>query len=97
MNASSRLVSQSEEINTPALFVDFGSVSADLTIYDGKPIVTGTVPGGEQLYPNNFPKTRSQRKNSNNYKKQIWPWCVSKKAKKSPSSQASTHLTNQRN
>ena len=46
MNASSRLVSQSEEINTPALFVDFGSVSADLTIYDGKPIVTGTVPGG---------------------------------------------------
>lgn len=50
MNASSRLVSQAEEIATPTLFVDFGSVSADLTIYDKQPIVTGTVPGGGNTF-----------------------------------------------
>ena len=52
MNASSRLVSQAEEINSASLFIDFGSVSADLTIYDGKPIVTGTVPGGGATFTN---------------------------------------------
>lgn len=50
MNASSRLVSQAEEITTPTLFVDFGSVSADLTVYDNQPIVTGTVPGGGNTF-----------------------------------------------
>lgn len=50
MNASSRLVSQAEEISTPTLFVDFGSISADLTIYDNQPIVTGTVPGGGNTF-----------------------------------------------
>jgi type IV pilus assembly protein PilM len=46
MNASSRLVSLAEEITTPTLLIDFGSLSADLTIYDKHPIVTGTVIGG---------------------------------------------------
>lgn len=44
--ASGRLFLQAENSDTPTVLIDFGTLSADLTIFDGGLIVTGTVPGG---------------------------------------------------
>lgn len=50
IDASGRLFLQSENSNIPSVLIDFGSNSADLTIYDQGLIVTGTVPvGGDQF------------------------------------------------
>ena len=46
ISASGRLFLQAENSDTPAVLIDFGSLTADLTIFDGGMIVTGTVPGG---------------------------------------------------
>lgn len=44
--ASGRLFLQAENSDNPTVLIDFGTLSADLTIFDGGLIVTGTVPGG---------------------------------------------------
>jgi type IV pilus assembly protein PilM len=50
IDASGRLFLQSEDSHVPTVLIDFGSNSADLTIYDQGLIVTGTVPvGGDQF------------------------------------------------
>lgn len=50
IDASGRLFLQSETGHVPTVLIDFGSNSADLTIYDQGLIVTGTVPvGGDQF------------------------------------------------
>lgn len=50
IDASGRLFLQSEDSHIPSVLIDFGSNSADLTIYDQGLIVTGTVPvGGDQF------------------------------------------------
>lgn len=50
IDAGGRLFLQSENSNIPSVLIDFGSNSADLTIYDQGLIVTGTVPvGGDQF------------------------------------------------
>jgi len=46
IEAASRLFVQAEQSNIPTILVDFGSISADVTIYDKTLIVTGTVFGG---------------------------------------------------
>jgi len=41
---------QGENNDIPAVLIDFGSVAADLTIYDNTSIITGTIPcGGDML------------------------------------------------
>lgn len=48
--AGAHLFSRDEQSDLPAVLVDFGSDSADITIYDKAPIVSGTVAcGGEQI------------------------------------------------
>jgi type IV pilus assembly protein PilM len=50
IDASGRLFLQSEGSHIPTVLIDFGSNSADLTVYDQGLIVTGTVPvGGDQF------------------------------------------------
>lgn len=50
IDACGRLFLQSEASHVPTVLIDFGSNSADLTIYDQGLIVTGTVPvGGDQF------------------------------------------------
>lgn len=50
INASSRLVANSENDVMPTILIDFGSVSVDITIFDKQPIVTGTVAGGGDTF-----------------------------------------------
>lgn len=50
INASSRLVANSESEELPTILIDFGSVSVDITIFDKQPIVTGTVAGGGETF-----------------------------------------------
>lgn len=41
-----RLFRQTDQHKVPSVLIDFGSVSADITVYDKIMVVTGTVPGG---------------------------------------------------
>jgi type IV pilus assembly protein PilM len=50
--ASSRLFVQSEKTDVPTILMDFGSISSDITIYDKKMVVTGTVTGGGDSFTN---------------------------------------------
>ncbi len=48
--AGANLFSRDTESDLPTVLVDFGSDSADITIFDKNPIVSGTAPcGGEQI------------------------------------------------
>lgn len=44
--SSARLFALDKQSDIPSFIIDFGSVSADISIYDGKVLVTGTVQGG---------------------------------------------------
>jgi type IV pilus assembly protein PilM len=47
INAAARLFVQAEQNDDiPTILIDFGSMSSDITIYDGTLIVTGTIPSG---------------------------------------------------
>lgn len=51
INAAGRLFDQREEhSDIPAVLIDFGSLSADITIRDKTNIVTGTMPGGGDTF-----------------------------------------------
>jgi type IV pilus assembly protein PilM len=48
--AGAHLFAQDAQSDVPSVLVDFGSNSADITVFDGGPVVSGTVAcGGEQL------------------------------------------------
>ena len=48
--AGAKVFSKDPQGNLPTVLVDFGSDSADITIYDQNPVVSGTAPcGGEQI------------------------------------------------
>lgn len=46
ISASSRLFVQAEQSDVPTVLIDFGSLSADITVHDKGLVVTGTVPCG---------------------------------------------------
>ena len=46
ISSSSRLFLQAEASEVPTVIIDFGSISSDITIFDKKLVVTGTVMGG---------------------------------------------------
>jgi type IV pilus assembly protein PilM len=46
ISASSRLFVQAEQNDVPTVLIDFGSLSADITVHDNGLVVTGTVPCG---------------------------------------------------
>jgi type IV pilus assembly protein PilM len=46
IDAASTLFSRDKQCDVPAVLIDFGSLSADITIYDKQTLVTGTVTGG---------------------------------------------------
>ncbi len=50
ISSSGRLFEFTDQSDVPTVLIDFGTLSADITIYDKSLIVTGTVPcGGEQF------------------------------------------------
>jgi type IV pilus assembly protein PilM len=49
--AAARIFEKRDSNNSvPAVLIDFGSLSADITIHDGTVIVTGTIPGGGDIF-----------------------------------------------
>lgn len=48
--AGAYLFGRDSQSNVPSLLVDFGSDSADITVYDGGPVVSGTVACGSELF-----------------------------------------------
>lgn len=47
LGSTGRLFEHTDQQDLPTVIIDFGSVSADVTIYDNKQlVVTGTIPGG---------------------------------------------------
>ncbi len=46
IDAASTLFAHDKQHDIPAILIDFGSLSADITIYDKQTLVTGTVAGG---------------------------------------------------
>jgi type IV pilus assembly protein PilM len=52
ISAASRIFVNAEQSDVPTILIDFGSVSADITIYDKALIVTGTVAGGGDNFTN---------------------------------------------
>ncbi len=48
--AGAHLFARDPQGDTPSLLVDFGSDSADITVYDGGPVVSGTVACGSDLF-----------------------------------------------
>lgn len=51
ISAATRLFVQADaQSDVPTVLIDFGSVSADVTIYDGSMVVTGTVAGGGDVF-----------------------------------------------
>ena len=52
IGAAARLYVQAERSDVPAVLIDFGSMSSDITIYDRTLIVTGTVLGGGDSFTN---------------------------------------------
>ncbi|HWB39466.1 MAG TPA: type IV pilus assembly protein PilM [Candidatus Saccharimonadales bacterium] len=50
INASSRLFAQDSQSDIPTVIIDFGSLSADMSIFDKHVLVTGTVQGGGRSF-----------------------------------------------
>lgn len=48
--AGAHLFGRDSQSDIPSLLVDFGSDSADITVYDGGPVVSGTVACGSELF-----------------------------------------------
>lgn len=48
-DAGAHLFQNDPQSDIPSLLIDFGSNSADITVYDRGPVVTGTVPCGSEL------------------------------------------------
>jgi type IV pilus assembly protein PilM len=48
--AGAHLFGRDAQSDIPSLLVDFGSDSADITVYDGGPVVSGTVACGSDLF-----------------------------------------------
>lgn len=57
ISGGARLFVHSEVDQVPTVLIDFGSISTDITIYDGALIVTGTVPGGGDVFTDMISKT----------------------------------------
>ncbi|HUP26306.1 MAG TPA: type IV pilus assembly protein PilM [Candidatus Limnocylindrales bacterium] len=50
IGAASRLFLQAEQSDVPTVLIDLGSLSSDITIFDKGLVVTGTVPGGGDIF-----------------------------------------------
>lgn len=81
ITAGSRLFVQAEQSDIPTMLIDFGSLSTDITIYDGAIIVTGTVPGGGDSFTTNIAKALGVSKQEAHIIKTKYGLSVSKKQK----------------
>lgn len=54
LSSSGRLFSLDSNSDSPSFIIDFGSQSSDISIFDEKILVTGTVQGGGEIFTNNI-------------------------------------------
>lgn len=54
--AAARIFLKTRVNDIPSVLIDFGSITTDITIFDKTLIVTGTVPGGGDLFAENISK-----------------------------------------
>ncbi|MCX6728080.1 MAG: type IV pilus assembly protein PilM [Candidatus Saccharibacteria bacterium] len=54
VDASTRLINGKDHFTSPTVLIDFGKSSADITMYDGNIIATGTVGGGGDNFTSNI-------------------------------------------
>ncbi len=52
LSSSGRLFSRDDQSDVPTVIIDFGSLSADISIFDKHVLVTGTVQGGGEVFAN---------------------------------------------
>jgi type IV pilus assembly protein PilM len=52
IDAAGKLFLQDSQSDVPAVLIDFGSLSADITIFDQHMLVSGTVTGGGEVFTN---------------------------------------------
>lgn len=57
LSSSARLFGLDEQSDIPAIIIDFGSLSADISIYDKTVLVTGTVQSGGYSFTQSIKKT----------------------------------------
>ncbi len=81
ISAGGRLFLQAENNDVPTVLIDFGSLSADLTIYDNGLVVTGTVSGGGDDFSNLIAATLNVSKQEAHIIKTKYGLGVSKKQK----------------
>lgn len=62
IEAALRIFLKTKDSDIPTLLIDFGSVSADITLYDHGLVVTGTVPCGGDNFTNTIAKNLSVTK-----------------------------------
>ena len=79
--AGGRLFLQAEDSDVPTVLIDFGTLSADITIYDKGLAVTGTVAGGGDDFTNNIASTLNVTKQEAHIIKTKYGLGVSKKQK----------------
>jgi len=79
--AGGRLFLQAESNDIPTVLIDFGTLSADLTIYDGGLVVTGTVAGGGDDFTNLIASTLNVTKEEAHIIKTKYGLGMSKKQK----------------
>jgi len=81
ISAASRLFTQTEMSDTPTVLIDFGSVSADLSVHDQTLLVTGTVQGGGDNFTEQIAAALGVTKQEANVIKIKYGLGVSKKQK----------------
>lgn len=54
MSSAARLFAQDRQSDVPSVIIDFGSLSADVSIFDKTILVTGTVQGGGEVFTNSI-------------------------------------------
>jgi type IV pilus assembly protein PilM len=57
IGAAGQLFLQDEQSDVPAVLIDFGSLSADISIFDKHLLVSGTVSGGGEIFTNRIRET----------------------------------------
>lgn len=57
IDAAGQLFLQDQQSDVPAVLIDFGSLSADISIFDQNLLVTGTVSGGGEVFTNRIRET----------------------------------------
>lgn len=77
--SATRLFVHAEQSDVPTLLIDFGSISTDITIYDHGLVVTGTVPGGGDIFTDLIGKKLGVNKEEASLIKAKYGLSVSKK------------------